>query len=442
MEGSEKNMKDKLLIIYLVGIFCLLLPVSTTFAKSNDLQKMIDETPAGEVLELEAKIYEGNIRIAKPITIIGQEGTRIKGDGTASVIEIESDDVTLDTLYVSHSGMDQSSGEEFSGIRVMANSAILKNIKMTDVFHGILISRVQDTVIENAHIIGHHSESLASQGNGITIKRAKHTTITNSYIEKTRDGIYVEYADNNIITNNKATETRYGLHYMYSNYNTIENNEFVRNVGGAAIMHSDHITLKNNTFSYNQGSRSFGLIIQSSRDLEVKENQFFLNQRGLYLEQSTSNRIEENEFFKNQIGIELWTSSTAHTFIKNKFGNNNMDVVTIGGVSLNEWHESGVGNYWDVPLVDLDQNGVGDQTYQYSSAIGNLLEENELAYLFLNSPALRIYEMINTITSDKKIMAEDLHPLVQKQVEINMWLILPLLFIVASLIYVRKRRTA
>ena len=50
----------------------------------------------------------------------------------------------------------------------------------------------------------------------------------------------------------------------------------------AAIMHSDHILSENNKFSFNQGSRSFGLIVQTSRDVQILNNEFHLNQRGLY----------------------------------------------------------------------------------------------------------------------------------------------------------------
>lgn len=432
---------NKFLILLPFGI-SLFVGLPTADAEGEVLQQLIDETAEGEVLELEAKTYEGNIYIKKPITIIGQEGTRIKGDGTKTVIEIEAEDVVLDTLHVSHSGMDQSSDEEYSGIRVMDHRATIKNVTISDVYHGITLSRANDTVIDNVHVIGQQTESLAQQGNGITIIRSEHATITDSVIEKTRDGIYVEYADNNLVTNNKVTETRYGLHYMYSDYNTFKENEFVKNVGGAAIMHSDHLILEDNSFSFNQGSRSFGLIIQSSRDIEVFQNQFYLNQRGLYLEQATSNRIEENEFFNNQIGVEIWNSSTAHVFVKNTFKKNNMDVATIGGESNNEWFERGIGNYWDQPMMDLDEDGIGDNAHLSTSAIGDLLEENELTYMFLNSPALGIYEMTKSITSDQAVMAEDIHPLVRESSTFNYAWLVGLVIGFGVLIYARRRRRA
>lgn len=421
--------------------------VPQAFAESNELQQLIDETPEGGTLELEGITYNGNIEITKPITIIGQDDTHIKGDGTASVIEVKAESVTLDHLHVSNSGMDQSSEEEYTGIRVMANNTMIQNVTITDVFHGIYLTRADHTGIDNTTIIGHVTESLSEQGNGIHIVRSANNNITNNNIENTRDGIYVEYANGNEIINNTVQDARYGLHYMYSDYNNFYDNHFIGNVGGAAIMHSDHIIIENNSFSYNQGSRAFGLLVQTSNHVEMRNNDFHLNHRGLYLEMSSNNRIESNSFFKNQIGIELWTSSTAHTFIKNSFRQNQMDVMTVGGESFNNWFEAGVGNYWDTPMLDLDDDGIADAPYESTSAIASLVEKNELTYLFLHSPAINMYETLNRVTSNQRVMADDHYPLISaKNTNSNtiyVWIGLVLLIgVFTTMYYLRKRRNA
>lgn len=423
------------------------LVTSPVVAETNDLQQLIDATPENGTLELEGITYNGNIEITKPITIIGQKGTHIKGDGTASVVEVEAEFVTIDNLQVSNSGMDQSSEEEYTGIRVMARNTTIQNVTITDVFHGIYLTRADNTTIDNTKITGQDTASLSLQGNGIHIVRSLNNTITNNDINNTRDGIYVEYSNGNEMIHNTVQNARYGLHYMYSDYNNFYDNNFFGNIGGAAIMQSDHIVIENNSFSYNQGSRAFGLIIQTSNNVEVRNNEFFLNHRGLYLEMSTNNRIESNNFFKNQIGIELWTSSTAHTFTKNDFRQNQMDVMTIGGESFNDWFETGVGNYWDTPMLDLDEDGKADNSYESTSAIANLIEENELTYMFLNSPAINVYETMNAMTSNQRVMADDHYPLINRQNNDanNMYIWLGILLVtgvVIALLYVRKRRNA
>ncbi|WP_301107746.1 nitrous oxide reductase family maturation protein NosD [Sporosarcina sp.] len=401
----------KQLSLIFLGIFTVvMLPAA---ASANSLQELINATPADGTLQLEGKEYEGNVVISKPLTLKGSSKTVIKGDHTGNVIEIRSESTVLDQLQIEGSGMSRSSEEEYAGIRVMANGTTLQNLTISDSYHGIYLNKTTDTLIKNSHVIGHGVESLGNQGNGVQIARSSNNTIQDSRFEKTRDGIFVEYSNNNVITGNTMTETRYGLHYMYSNFNEFKNNSFIGNTGGAAIMHSDHILLEDNKFSFNQGSRSFGLIVQTSRDVHVLNNEFHLNQRGLYLEQSTSNTIEGNDFFQNQIGIELWTSSTAHVFFKNHFRKNRIDALTVGGESNNEWFKNGVGNHWDTPLIDLDNDGVGDDPIEYTSALDKLVEENELTYMFLSSPAVLIYEKLNGLLASQKVMAFDKYPMMQ-----------------------------
>src|SRR5690625_614814 len=433
--------------LFVVLIICIVIFVfaPTTFAQGNTLQNLIDETEAGETLELKAGVYEGNVTIDTPMTIIGEEGTVIEGDKTTNVIEIESDNVTLENLEVKGSGMSRDSKEEHSGIRVMGNHTKLKNLTVKESFHGVLLNRIDDTSISNLTIIGSATTSLSEQGNGIHILRSSNNIIEHSYIEKFRDGVYVEYSDNNEINNNTMTETRYGLHYMYSDYNSFTDNHFVHNVGGATIMHSDYITLENNEFSFNQGSQSFGLLVQTSRKIDVLQNKFHLNQRGLLLEHSTGNNIEENEFFKNQIGVELWTSATSNVFSKNTFRNNTNHVLTVGGKSNNDWSDTnGNGNYWDEPMLDLDNDGVSDIPFEYTSSLGDLIESSdELAYLFLESPAVTVYEKTNDILGNQDVMAFDEYPLLlEQQSNYGLYIAISIFIIRVGIVYfIMKSRT-
>lgn len=405
---------NKLLILFVgIGVWILsTLPVSADVS----LQKLIDETPINGELKLDGQTYEGNIVITKPITITGKKETTIRGDGKGNVILIKASNVTLKNLKVEHGSLSRNSDEEYSGIRTMGEHNQFINLVIHDVYHGIFISKSKHTLVKNVRITGHGTGKLGSQGNGIQLIRTSDNIIENSTISKTRDGIYFEYADKNEIRNNLVSETRYGLHYMYSNDNTFYKNRFNKNTGGAAIMHSHGIVLKENQFSFNQGSRSFGLIIQTSKNNIVLDNEFYLNQRGIYLEQSTQNRIEGNKFFRNEIGIELWTTSTSQVFTKNRFTQNVANVLTIGPESYNHWNQNGIGNYWgtELSVLDLDQNQIGDSPVEYRSSLYKLVEDNELAYLFLKSPAIKIYEKINEVLSSQKVMVVDEFPLVEK----------------------------
>lgn len=428
------------LFVFLMGLLFILFMAPSAFAEES-LQQLINQTPENGVLELEAKQYNGNITINKTMTLKGQAGTIIRGDGTHNVITLKASNVTLENLMIQNSGMSRSSDIEYSGVRIIGENNVLRKLTISEIYHGIYLNQAKNTTIQEVHITGHGADKLGNQGYGIYIMRSGENTIEDSYITKTRDGVYIEYSNWNKITNNTLTETRYGIHYMYSNNNEFRNNHFVNNVGGAAIMHSDSILLEENQFSYNQGSRSFGLLIQSSRDIVVRNNEFHLNQRGLYLEQSSNNIFEANDFFHNQIGVELWTSSTAQVFIKNKFNKNTHDVITVGGVSVNEWHNGGIGNYWNKPMLDLNQDGIGDAAIEYTSSLHELLEDNEIAYLFLNSPAITIYEKINALLGNQKIMAEDQYPLIQERKGDNHIASVAVIVVITfGLLYLYRRR--
>lgn len=424
-----------------IGVWILsTLPVSADVS----LQQLIEETPINGELILENKQYEGNIEITKPITIIGKKGTTIRGDGKGNVVLVKASNVTLKNLNIEHGSLNRSSDEEYSGIRTMGEHNQFINLVIHDVYHGLYINSSKHTLVKKVKITGQGTGKLGSQGNGIQLVRTSNNIIEDSTISNTRDGIYVQYADKNVIRNNYVSETRYGLHYMYSNDNTFYRNRFNKNTGGAAIMHSHNILLKENQFSFNQGSRSFGLIIQTSSSNTVLDNEFYLNQRGIYLEQSTQNKIEGNKFFHNDIGVELWTTSTSQVFTKNHFKQNIANVLTIGAESYNQWNQNGMGNYWgtELSVLDLDQNQIGDSPVEYRSSLYKLVEDNELAYLFLKSPAIKIYEKINEVLSTQKVMVVDAFPLIEEEKESASWILL-LIPAIALLgwIFTKKRRS-
>ncbi|WP_102273541.1 nitrous oxide reductase family maturation protein NosD [Cytobacillus massiliigabonensis] len=400
------------------------------------LQQLIDDTPINGILTLEEEKYDGNIKINKPITIIGKGNTVIRGDGEGNVVTIDASNVTLKNLTIEHGSLSRSSDEEFSGIRARGDYHQFVNIVIHDVYHGLFLNKANHAKVKNVSVTGQGTGKLGSQGNGIQLIRSSDITIEDSFITQSRDGIFFEFADRVEVKDTFVSRTRYGLHYMYSNNNKFINNRFIKNTGGAAIMHSQGIILEGNQFSFNQGSRSFGLIIQTSEDNIIKNNEFYLNQRGIYLEQSNQNQIIGNKFFHNDIGIELWSSSSNQTFTGNHFKQNVAHVLAVGGEATNHWYHNDRGNYWgnERSGFDLDQNGIGDSPIEYKSSLYKLVDENELAYLFLKSPSIGIYEKINEVMNTQDVMVKDQFPLIEKQKRQSPSWLLPILFSIPILL--------
>lgn len=432
-------MKKSILLFFLMLVIALIIP-SKMFAEEN-LQNLIDSLNDGEVLHLENKTYEGNIVIDKSIEIIGEKGTVIKGDGTGNVISIKASGVIIKNLTITNGSMNLNSSEEYAGIKVYHDGNTIDSVTIKHSFHGIYLSQSHHNTIQNSYITGLGKGEIAKQGNGLHIYYSNENILKNNVVEGTRDGMYFDYANNNEIINNHLSKTRYGLHFMYSHHNNFKENTFTMNEGGAAVMESYGNSLSQNEFIFNYGHKSFGLLLLSSFDTVIDNNTFFMNQRGLYIDQATNNVIKNNRIIKNQIGIEIWASSNDQMFTQNEIKENTIPVFALGGQGKIHWSKDGTGNDWgsDFPLLDLNQDGIGDQPAIYQSSLSELIEDQELTYLFLKSPATGVYEKMNQLFNNEKLMFEDPHPIVKKGNSTYTWL-WPILGITILFILLKGRQ--
>src|SRR5690625_451721 len=104
----------------------------------------------------------------------------------------------------------------------------------------------------------------------------------------------------------------------------------------------------------------------------------------------------------------------------------------------------GNGNYWDEAMIDLDNDGIGDIPFEYTSSLGDLIEKSdELAYLFLDSPAVKVYEKTNDILGNQDVMALDDYPLlVERDNNYSLIIASAVAVILAGAAYnFKKRRT-
>ncbi|AZU64668.1 nitrous oxide reductase family maturation protein NosD [Neobacillus mesonae] len=433
----------KTTLLFLVFSLILFIKPEEKMAAEN-LQATIDSMKKGAVLKLENKTYEGNIVIDKPLTLIGQKHTVIKGDGTGNVISVKAPHVKLKNLTVTHSSMNRNSSEEYAAIKVYTNGNTIEHITIRHSFHGIYLSKAYHNIVRYNDIKGMGKGEIAAQGNGLHVFYAKNNLLSHNRIEGTRDGMFFDYANDNKSYDNNISNTRYGLHYMYSDGNIFKRNTFTMNTGGAAVMNSNHLTLDDNQFIVNYGNQSFGLLLLQANDNHIENNTFYMNQRGLYIDQATRNLIKHNRIIQNQIGIELWASSNDQIFTLNQISDNTIPAVTIGGKGeRNAWSRKGLGNDWgsSFPLTDLNQDGIGDFPITYYSSLHQLIEDQELTNLFLKSPAISIYEKINASQNDDEVMFRDAHPLVPAKAShsVALWVVIGLLA-AAFGIFIRERR--
>jgi nitrous oxidase accessory protein len=429
------------LFFVLMGIWIFYSP----FASAEvSLQQQIDITPANGIIHLDNKVYSGNIVIKKPLTIVGSQNTVIRGDGKNNVVTIQASNVKLESLKIMHGSINRNTLEEYAGIKIThANENVLKNIGISDSYHGVYLDYANNNLIENIKVTGLGGNKIGEQGNGIHLNFSNHNRLFHSKIKETRDGIYFYKSEGNKVSDNLVEKTRYGLHYMYSDGNQFYHNRFTLNSAGAAIMVSRHIQLKDNEFSFHEGPKAFGILMLESEDVQVVNNQFFHNVRGIYIDNSFKNKVKDNKFSLNQVGIEVLSSSNNQIFTGNRFFDNTAPVITDGVRSYNSWSDKGRGNYWGngFPLSDLNQDGVGDFPIAYKSSLYKLLNEHELAYLFMKSPAISLYEKLGQLMNGQDIMFEDAYPLVEQKTSFPWtWMSPFILAIGACYLLIRRRR--
>lgn len=381
-------------------------------ASAATLQEQIDTAVPGSIIRLEAGVHTGPITIDKPLTLIGEAGAEIRGNGSGNVVTIASDHVTLSGLRIAGSGLRLS--DDDAAVFVAGNHARIENCLIADSLHGIYLKKVSDAQLLNNRIqgkttltastelvekgIAQSSENCDStlvanrRGNGIHQWNCEGNLIRGNEIRETRDGIYFSFTNNSRVENNLVHNVRYGLHYMYSDGNVFENNTFSENAAGAAIMFSKDLVVRGNRFVNNRGHRAYGLIVQSSDRSRFEQNEIDENAVGLSFNQCNANTVIANRVTHNYIGLRIGSNSDDNRFTENIFAKNLHPVETGGSdVSETRWSVNGVGNFWDdATELDLDRNGINDLPHRELDLFGVLRRDFPTIAFLSDSPALKL----------------------------------------------------
>ena len=134
-------------------IFCLAIVLGiTNHANSATLQERIDAAAPGDTIRIEAGVHAGPIVINKPLTVVGERGAEIRGDGRGNVVTIAADDVALSGLRIAGSGLQLS--DDDAAVFVTGNRAKIDNNVIADSLHGIYLKKISGAQILNNRIQG------------------------------------------------------------------------------------------------------------------------------------------------------------------------------------------------------------------------------------------------------------------------------------------------
>ncbi len=381
------------------------------------LQERIDAALPNDSIRVEFGIHAGPIVISKPLSLTGEAGAEIRGNGTGNVVTIAADDVTVRGLRITGSGLRLS--DDNAAVFVTGNRIKVDNNVIEDSLHGIYLKKVRDCRITDNRIRGKTTlrtstrpieETLTAgigelcevplnqneRGNGIHQWNCENNFIFGNEIGETRDGIYFSFTNHSRAENNRVHNVRYGLHYMYSDNNVFENNTFTENAAGAAVMFSYDIAIRDNRFIDNRGSRAYGILFQSDERVRLENNIIRNNAVGLSFQQCIGFTVLANEVTGNYIGIRFYGNCDGNTFSENRFAQNLHPVDADGAGDNNHWALNGVGNFWnDGAEIDLNQDGIGDLPHRELDLFGPLRRDFPAIAFLSDSPAVKLLRFAN-----------------------------------------------
>lgn len=346
------------------------------------LKQAVNIARDGDTILLKNGVYkEGNVIIAKSITLVGENNTILDGQNKTELLTISGKNITVKQIQLRNAGY--SALNDFAAIKVIdAYNVLLEANTLFNSYFAIHVSNTSYCTIRNNRILGNpKSEQLT--GNGIHLWKCNHALIENNQVAGHRDGIYFEFVTESVIRKNLSSKNiRYGLHFMFSHNDHYVQNTFRENGAGVAVMYSKKVRMEQNHFEENWGPSAYGILLKEITDSYIGNNIFLKNTVGIYMEGSSRMEIQKNAFRNNGWAIKVQASCDDNSFHHNNFHGNSFDVATNGTMVLNKFYN----NYWDkYEGYDINKDGVGDVPYHPVSIYAMIVEQNPNTLILMRS---------------------------------------------------------
>lgn len=379
--------------------------------KTGPLQKQIEGLSPNSTLTLPEGTHEGPIHIKVPgVTIQGEDGAVIDGNGMGSVIVVEAQDVTIKGLTLKGSGLSYSQADSGIGLRSADNARISGNT-IEDCLFGIDVYSGNNITLEN-NVISSKNVDIGLRGDAIRLWNVTDSHVIGNSWSHSRD-VVAWYSKKIIIKDNEGSDSRYSVHSMYSQGIKIQNNRFTKNQVGIFLMYGSDFVISGNTIERSQGATGMGIGLKESSNIIAQNNTINYSAVGVLIDNSPFNRGSKNWFHGNRIafngkGVLLSNDLPGGEFKKNVFIGNLEDVDTdhrTGSKSV--WS----GNFWDKYVgFDQDENNKGDQPFIVRKFGDTLKGSNPKTALFYGTPLFSLVTLIEEVTN----MGEPIIVLVDK----------------------------
>lgn len=361
----------------------------------SGLKEAVAKAQKNDTVLVKKGVYrEIEIKIDKPLTLLGEPGAVIDGENKSEILLVEADSVTIDGLEIINVG--KSHMKDYSAIRAKRIKHFkFQNLTIRNPYFAIYLEKSENGKILNNKVYG-EAVNEYNAGNGIHIWYSHRLEVKNNETYNMRDGIYLEFSDDNHIENNISQgHVRYGLHFMFSQSNQVIKNAFINNGAGIAIMFSKHMKMLHNTFKDNWGAASYGVLLKEATDSELNYNVFERNTTGINVEGSNRISYFHNDFKGNGWAIRSRGANYQNTFKDNNFLDNSFDLSFKGNLAGNSFN----GNYWsEYTGYDLDKDGVGDVPYRPVKLFSSVVDKSPEAIILLRSMFIDIVDFAEKVS--------------------------------------------
>ena len=389
--------------------------ISTSYA--SILQNAIDEALPYSTIKLSNAIYNGNIIISKPLTIIGNKST-ISGDNIGNVITIKSDEVTLKNLIITNSGNRIETLDSAITLEKSNNCNII-NCNITNSLYGINLSISNNNLIKDNNISSLENLPLQQKGGGLKIWYSNNNTISNNIIKDVKNNV-ISFSKNTKFLYNSFFNNMFALHFSNSQHINIKNNNFKYNSSAIVSMGSKNIDIIENNILSSKGAAGIAIVLGGGKNILVKDNIIKYNAKAFYIDSKFKEQGMQRYFINNNISynkeaFHFHRAIKNNTITHNKIIANISDIVkdTPNFLTANNNIEY---NYWDQYCgFDKNHDNIGDtpyKSYQYSD---KLWHYNHSIKFFFASPALSLINFLSQIAPfiEPNLLLEDKKPIVK-----------------------------
>jgi nitrous oxidase accessory protein len=349
--------------------------------------------PHDTVLIRKGVYREPTIVVDRPLTLAGEPGAVLDGEGARGLLDIVADSVTVTGLVF------RDTGRSFTDDRAALKIEKTRFCRIEDnhferTFFGIYLADVGDCVITGNTMRADAGRETLS-GNGIHLWYSVRVSIVDNVISGHRDGIYFEFVEDSQVRNNDSSgNLRYGLHFMFSDGCDYRGNRFATNGAGVAVMYTRDVVMEGNDFDHNRGTAAVGLLLKDITDSRITGNRFRRNSVALHADGANRLTVSGNEFVQNGWAVQLMANSDESRFEKNNFAGNSFDVST----NSRRTYSTFDGNHWDrYRGYDLDRDGAGDVPFRPVRLFTLVVERNRPTLVLARSFLVMLLDLAEQV---------------------------------------------